>query len=753
MTVLDYALAYARHGWFVLPLKPRQKMPLQGQGLKHATRDELAIARWFSGTPGAGIGIAMAASGLVAVDIDPRSGGDLALRDDLPQTLTATTGGGGLHLVYRMPPGARVRGQLQQGVDLKHHGYIAVEPSLHPSGKSYAWLDWEVLEGEIPSIADAPARLLAAAQDRPPRAAEAPHAGHAEPIAEGRRNTTLTALAGRLRRSGLSGDAIEAALQRVNTERCMPALADAEVRSIARSVARYAPAPQAERGVEGEASDPWPEPLLPGAITVPDFAPDLLGGWAGAMAAAVASTTQTPPAMAAMTTLTVLAAVLQRRFEVAPYGDDYREPLAIWTMTALGSGNRKTAVQKLLVQPLVDWEKQQRDRSRSEIARIYAEREVLSKRIETLKLQAGKEDRAEARAQLQQQIAELREQMPNEVFAPRLFSGDVTAERLQQLLVEQDERIAIISDEGGVFQIMAGAYSGGLSSLDVFLQGHAGAAIRVDRAGRLAHIDRPAVSFGLALQPGILQEHGKTRRFRDSGLMARFLYAVPRSTVGLRDVRDRRPLPDGVAAEYERQLFALLDNVPRPFGAPRVLPFTAQARELWLDLCERMERQQGDGGRFAHIVDWTSKLPGAAARIAALLALAEHGTGLQQIDVEPVRRAVALAELLLPHAEAAFALMGAADGEQDAQAVLAYIRRHQLAEVVRRDLQKGMEGRFRSLERLLAAIKLLQDWHVLGRERKTEGAGRPSIFYVVNPKALAAASTKAEPVELRRATA
>jgi len=78
--------------------------------------------------------------------------------------------------------------------------------------------------------------------------------------------------------------------------------------------------------------------------------------------------------------------------------------------------------------------------------------------------------------------------------------------------------------------------------------------------------------------------------------------------------------------------------------------------------------------------------------------------------------------------------MGASDGEADAHAVLAFLQRHELQTIVRRDLQKSMEGRFRQLERLLAAIKLLQDWHVLGAERKTSGHGRPSVFYEVNPR-------------------
>jgi hypothetical protein len=157
---LEYALAYARLGWLVLPIKPGEKVPLAGQGLKHATRDEKTIQRWFKRHANAGIGIALAPSGLAAVDIDPRNGGDLDLRDRMPATLTAATGGGGLHLVYSVPPGASLRSSLGPGIDIKHQGYIVAEPSVHPSGKRYGWLDFEPVEGEKPQVADAPAELM-----------------------------------------------------------------------------------------------------------------------------------------------------------------------------------------------------------------------------------------------------------------------------------------------------------------------------------------------------------------------------------------------------------------------------------------------------------------------------------------------------------------------------------------------------------------------------------------------------------------
>lgn len=76
-----------------------------------------------------------------------------------------------------------------------------------------------------------------------------------------------------------------------------------------------------------------------------------------------------------------------------------------------------------------------------------------------------------------------------------------------------------------------------------------------------AHIDKPALTFGLALQPGVLADVASSRRFRDSGLLARFLYAMPESTVGKqRDVRQRLTISRMILNEYESRLFGLLEG-------------------------------------------------------------------------------------------------------------------------------------------------------------------------------------------------
>ena len=73
-SLLDAALAYAARGLHVFPCQPRSKLPACEHGHLDATTDGTTIAQWWSATPGANIGMACAASGVVVLDVDPRSG-------------------------------------------------------------------------------------------------------------------------------------------------------------------------------------------------------------------------------------------------------------------------------------------------------------------------------------------------------------------------------------------------------------------------------------------------------------------------------------------------------------------------------------------------------------------------------------------------------------------------------------------------------------------------------------------------------
>lgn len=150
--MLDAALKYAAIGWYVFPLTPHGKRkaphPMLGpKGGHHlATTDEKQIREWWGRDPNAGIGVSLQKSGIFAVDLDPRNGGDQSLaaleaeHGPLLSACVQETGGGGRHFIFLWPVGVtRLPGKIAPGLDIKANGYICIAPTRHESGRIYRW--------------------------------------------------------------------------------------------------------------------------------------------------------------------------------------------------------------------------------------------------------------------------------------------------------------------------------------------------------------------------------------------------------------------------------------------------------------------------------------------------------------------------------------------------------------------------------------------------------------------------------------
>jgi replicative DNA helicase len=492
---------------------------------------------------------------------------------------------------------------------------------------------------------------------------------------------------------------------------------------------------------EAQRGGAWEPPApLGGHADLPAFPVSALPAWAADEVAALAEFTQTPPDLAGTVLLAVLSAAAGGRAVVEVRGS-WREPVNLYAVAALPSGARKSAVFAEMTGPLLDTEhtligKVQPEIQQAETLRQIADRDAAKAAARVSGLDPGEaRDRALAEAVA---AAQLTEAITIPVM-PRLVADDITSEAAASLLAEQGGRLAVLSAEGGIFSTLAGRYSGGVPSLEVFLKGHSGDMLRVDRKGRPPeHIPRPALTLGLCVQPEVLRTIAEMPGFRSRGLLARILYSLPANLVGRRQI-GTPSVQEDVRDGYTTAVRSLVLTMAE-WEDPAVLQLTPEAAELVLAAERTLEpRLHPETGDLASIVDWASKAIGATVRIAALLHLGSHltdGWG-SPIDDKTMAAAITVMDYYTAHALAGFDLMGVDQAVEDARVILRWLERTGPSRFTKREAFTGLSrSRFPKVSDLDAPLALLEQHGYIRPEPEPERIGpgrRPSPAYLLHP--------------------
>jgi hypothetical protein len=488
----------------------------------------------------------------------------------------------------------------------------------------------------------------------------------------------------------------------------------------------------------------WNPPVPIGAAgEVPAFPVDILPGWVGEYVVAVATATQTPPDLAGMLALAVLATVAAGAVEVEPRRG-WREPLCLFVAVGMDAGTRKSSVFTAMTRPVADFERDQAAAALPAITETAVLRRIADQAAVTAEAAAGKapaSQQDEARAEAIARAAEASALVVPPL--PRWLVDDATPEALAGLLATYG-RIALLSPEGDVFDQMAGRYNQNAGpNLGVYLKGHTGDLLKVDRRGRPPeYVERPCLTIGLAVQPEVLRGLASRPGFGGRGLLARFLYSLPQSLVGRRQP-GAPPVPQPVADRYTLELQALAASLAIPAGGdgPALLTLDQEAAELLLRFERDLEpRLAASGGDLAHLAGWAAKLAGATCRLATLLHLASHlrDGWAEPISADTFADAVRLAGYLVEHAQAVFDLMGADPRVDDARWLLEWISRADQAQFTRRDAHHAApKGRFPKATDLDPAFALLEEHGWLRRVDANapgpKGGRPPSPRFLVNP--------------------
>jgi hypothetical protein len=420
--------------------------------------------------------------------------------------------------------------------------------------------------------------------------------------------------------------------------------------------------------------------------------------------------------------------------------DGWLEPVNIYGTVAMEPGSRKSQSHRDATAPIREHEKLLAEAAAPDIAEQASIQRIAQeqlKRAEKAAASAKTDDERREREDDARAAAAALERLEVPA-APRLFTDDATPEAIATLLHENRGRIAVLSAESGIFGMMTGRYAkGGAPNIEVYLAGHAGDTLRVDRRGRPSEfVDRPALTVCIAVQPFVLRRVAEVADLVGRGLFDRFLYALPKGNVGYREISPL-PVPAYVRQRYHSSIRALA-AAHEHRTVPLVLKLSNEASAAllaWRSELEPRRRPQGDLG--GAMQGWGAKLDGATVRIAGLLHLAETVEDGADIPIggSTMEAAIEIGRYLIVHARAAYAHMGSDPRVEGAQRILAWLDRTHKTSFTKREAHSALISTFRRATDIDPALALLvSHGHIqeLPRRVGTQG-GRPSLRFVVNP--------------------
>ncbi len=411
--------------------------------------------------------------------------------------------------------------------------------------------------------------------------------------------------------------------------------------TIGEAIAQCQTVYQGNTGQPSSHLEGWEAPVPFETIDVPDFPVHSLPAPLASFVDALSESTQTPKEMAGILSLGVLATAFQSRYMVE-INSDWKEPLCLYTLAIAPPADRKSSVISALTRPIYEYEDQRREEEKLEVAQNKAERERLESALKKAQNKGSKEDVKKCSAELSA--------FPDK-YPFQLLTDDTTQEKLVENMEKQGGCITIASSEGGIFDMMSGRYDRCMA-LDVYLKGHSGDPITVERIGRKKNnLKHPRLSMILTVQPEVLNGLMENKSFKGRGLCGRFLYAVCRSMVGRRNV-NANPIPAGIKDGYNQFIKQILSD--QDSG---IIYLSEEAHKIRISYAAKVEKRLGD--EWDQMGDWGGKLVGSVMRIAALIHAAEAQESPTKTPISPetMTAAIEIAECLSAHATAAYQTM------------------------------------------------------------------------------------------------
>jgi hypothetical protein len=379
-----------------------------------------------------------------------------------------------------------------------------------------------------------------------------------------------------------------------------------------------------------------PRPLYRETAPAEAYPIDALGPVLGPAARAIETLVQVPGAIAAQSVLGAAALAVQGHADVVlPIMGGSRSPLSLYLCTVAKSGDRKSGADGQALKPVREHEARLIERHDAELPDAENDHRAWKKAAEEVE-KRGKGDRAAIKAGLDMLGPEPRKPLLGEIICP-----EPNWQGLMRLFDEGQPSLGLFSAEGGGF---LGGHGMNPENRTRTVTGLSelwdGSTVKRIRAGGIGSLPGRRLSVHLMVQPGKIADMLLADPLlQEQGTLARMLVVKPASIAGSRPWQE--PPEEALSAlrHYGRHMTSMLRALlPMVVGkrnqlAPRELPLSAAAKNLWTSMSTRIDFECRKGGHFESISAFASKAAENAARIAGVLTLVRN-LSAEEIDLD-----------------------------------------------------------------------------------------------------------------------
>lgn len=260
--------------------------------------------------------------------------------------------------------------------------------------------------------------------------------------------------------------------------------------------------------------------------------------------------TQAPLGLVAASALGAVSLVCQNLIDVCRL-NTLRGPVSLFLLTLAESGERKTAVDKLLMEPLYQQEMLLYSRHKNELTTWKNKEELLKAQKKALLSKLNKELRKGAdESETLRQLEALQKNRGEKPVRYKFIFNDATTAAIKDQLCGQWRSVGIMSDEAG---IIFDGYT--LSELPFINKMWDGSVLSVDRKNEPEQmIENARMTLSLMVQPGLFDRYMERKGSvaRDSGFLARCLISKPATTQGKRFINGAVTPGGSLTAFHER---------------------------------------------------------------------------------------------------------------------------------------------------------------------------------------------------------